>query len=49
MADHRPDGWRTRLFLSLVALLLLGGLSYLGVTLFQGLAAPTPVPTPLPH
>ena len=40
MADDRPDGWVTRLFLALTALLLLGGLSLLGVKLFQDFAAP---------
>ena len=47
MADDRPDGWGTRLFLALIALLLLAGLSYLGVTLFQGFdASPTPSHAP---
>ena len=40
MADDRPDGWGTRLFLALVALLLVGGLSLLGVRLFHDFAAP---------
>ena len=35
MTDGRPDGWKTRLFLLLMTLLLFGGLTFLGVKLFH--------------
>ncbi len=42
MGEGRSDGWGTRLFLVLTALLLFGGLAYLGVGLFRQLAHSTP-------
>ncbi|MBV9848821.1 MAG: hypothetical protein JO250_03950 [Armatimonadetes bacterium] len=41
MADNKTNGWGTRLFLFLVALLLFGGLTFLGVRLFQEIASPS--------
>ena len=43
MAEDGTDGWRARLFLLLVALMLFGGLTFLGIKLFHeaGVYPPT--------
>ena len=42
MADSGTDGWKQRLFLVLVTLLLFGGLTFLGVKLFHETSLSTP-------